>query len=54
MRSASLSREHSFFAMRSCEYSEASGYRQRTQTVVIGNIEFRAGGERIHRLDAHD
>ena len=35
-----------FFAMRSCEYSEASGSR-RTKTVQIDNIVFRLGGEPI-------
>jgi hypothetical protein len=35
-----------FFAMRSCEYSEASGSR-RTKTVRIGDIVFRLGGEPI-------
>ena len=37
--------------MRSCEYSEASGSR-RTETVRIGDIEFRVGGETIHSTDA--
>ena len=35
-----------FFAMRSYEYSEASGSR-RTKTVRIGDIVFRIGGEPI-------
>ncbi|KAI2510458.1 hypothetical protein MHU86_3878 [Fragilaria crotonensis] len=35
-----------FFAMRSCEYSEASGSR-RTKTVQIGDIIFRRGGDTI-------
>ena len=33
-----------FFAMQSCEYSEASGSRR---TVRIGDIVFRLGGESI-------
>jgi hypothetical protein len=39
-----------FFAMRSCEYSEASGSR-RTKTVRIGDIVFRLGGEPIRSVD---
>ncbi|KAI2509947.1 hypothetical protein MHU86_4512 [Fragilaria crotonensis] len=35
-----------FFAMRSCEYSEASGSR-RTKTVQIGDIVFRRNGKTI-------
>jgi hypothetical protein len=35
-----------FFAMRSCEYSEASGSR-RTKTVQIGDIIFRRAGDTI-------
>ena len=40
-----------FFAMRSCEYSEASGGSQRTKTVRIGNIVFRLGGDSIRSVD---
>ncbi len=39
-----------FFAMRSCEYSEASGSR-RTKTVRIGDIVFRLGGEPSRSVD---
>ena len=39
-----------FFAMRSCEYSEASGSR-RTKTVRIGDIVFRHGGEPIQSVE---
>lgn len=39
-----------FFAMRSCEFSEASGSR-RTKTVRIGDIVFRLGGKPIHSTD---
>jgi hypothetical protein len=39
-----------FFAMRSCEYSEASGSR-RTKTVRVGDIVFRLGGEPIRSVD---
>jgi hypothetical protein len=39
-----------FFAMRSCEYSEASGSR-RTKTVRIGDIVFRLGGEPIRSVE---
>ena len=44
-----------FFAMRSCEYSEASGSRRtktvRMKTVRIGGIVFRLGGEPIRSVD---
>jgi hypothetical protein len=39
-----------FFAMRLCEYSEASGSR-RTKTLRICDIVFRLGGEPIRSVD---